>query len=150
MTQRAIAYRIAAAAAALTLLAACGGGDEKATAGASQGDKPLSTPVATPAAGSSAQPAGKKAAIQVDESEYMIMMDKTYTAGTYTFTVSNQGKFPHALQIDGPGVKDQGTGNIAPGNEGSVTVTLQKGTYHFYCPVSDHESKGMALDVTVT
>ncbi len=150
MTQ--IAYRIAAAAAALVLLAGCGDDDDDATASPSQGDQPLSTPAATSTPDSSAAPssAGKKAAIAVDESEYMITMDTTFTAGTYTFTVTNGGKFPHALQIDGPGIEDEGTGNIEPGKDGSVTVTLQKGTYHFYCPVGDHESKGMELEVTVT
>jgi uncharacterized cupredoxin-like copper-binding protein len=148
MTQHAIAYRIAAAAAALVLLAACG---DDTTASSSSGDKPLSTPAASPTPEASGAPSqGKKAAIEVDESEFMIKMEKTFTAGTYTFTVMNSGTLPHALEIDGPGVQDKTTGTLQPGAEGSVTVTLQKGTYNFYCPVGDHESKGMKLEVTVT
>lgn len=146
MTQ--IAYRIAAAAAALVLLAACGDDGDDTMESFPDPGQVLATP--TPESSAAPSSAGKKAAIQVDESEYMITMDKTFTAGTYTFTVTNGGKFPHALQIDGPGIEDEGTGNIAPGAEGSVTVTLQKGTYHFSCPVGDHESKGMELEVTVT
>jgi uncharacterized cupredoxin-like copper-binding protein len=151
MTQQAIVYRIAAAAAALVLLAACGddGDDTTASGSSSTADKPLSTPATTPEA-SDAPSTGKKAAIEVDESEFMIKMPTTLAAGTYTFTVLNNGTLAHSLQVDGPGVEDETSGTIQAGAEGSLTVNLQKGTYHFYCSVGDHESKGMELDVTVT
>jgi uncharacterized cupredoxin-like copper-binding protein len=83
--------------------------------------------------------------------EFMLTLDKTtFPAGTYTFKATNSGSFPHAFQIDGPGVEDQGTGTVQPGDEGTVTVTLQKGTYTFYCPIPGHKEKGMQQEVTVT
>jgi len=81
----------------------------------------------------------------------MLHLDKTtFPAGSYKFVATNSGSIPHAFQIDGPGVEDQGTGTVAPGEEGEVTVTLQKGTYTFYCPIPGHKDKGMKQEVTVT
>jgi uncharacterized cupredoxin-like copper-binding protein len=74
----------------------------------------------------------------------------TFTAGTYTFIVKNAGSVTHALTIDGPGVEDETSGDVAPGESGKVTVTLKPGSYDFYCPVGDHKSEGMDTHVTVS
>jgi uncharacterized cupredoxin-like copper-binding protein len=66
-----------------------------------------------------------------------------------TFQAQNSGKFPHALTVDGPGVSDQATSKLSPGQSGSVTVTLQAGTYTVYCPVDGHRAKGMLTHITV-
>lgn len=84
----------------------------------------------------------------VTESEFTITLpSKTLSAGTYTFNVTNKGKFAHNLTVDGAGVQDKATPTLAPGSTGDVTVTLQKGSYEFYCSVDNH--KGMGMDVTV-
>ncbi len=156
MTQLAIAYRIAAAAAALVLLTACGDDDDATSSGSPSGvDQPLSTPAGSASASESesASPSAEptKANVSFDADEFEFDIDSTsFAAGEYTFKVTNIGKFPHALQIDGPGVEDETTGNIEPGKSGTLTVTLEKGTYHFYCPVGDHESRGMENEIIVT
>jgi uncharacterized cupredoxin-like copper-binding protein len=153
MNHRVLAYRIAASAAALVLLAACGS-DKKDTASTSATPVVVSTPAATPAPDASGAPSSDTSAaktVNVSLTEYKIGLDtSTFTAGTYTFTASNDGKYPHGFQIDGPGVQDKGSGTIQPGDTGTLTVTLQKGSYDFYCPVPGHKDKGMDQKVTVT
>lgn len=154
MTQRVLAYRIAAAGAALVLLATCG--HDKKDEATSQPPVATSTPdpgssSAEPSTQASSGPSADATSVDVDLSEFMLHLDKTtFPAGTYTFVASNSGSIPHAFSIDGPGVQDQGTGTVQPGDEGKVTVTLQKGTYNFYCPVPGHKDKGMQQQVTVT
>jgi plastocyanin len=75
---------------------------------------------------------------------------KTLTAGTYTFKVTNKGKFAHNLIVDGAGVQDKATPTLAPGSTGDLTVSLQKGSYEFYCSVDGHKEMGMDVTVQVT
>ena len=84
----------------------------------------------------------------VTESESKITLpSKTLSAATYTFKVSNKGKFAHNLTVDGAGVQDKATPTIALGSTGDLTVTLQKGSYEFYCSVDSHKDMGMDLTV---
>lgn len=69
-------------------------------------------------------------------------------AGETTFTVSNEGQFPHALEVEGGGV-EEGTDELAPGESGSVTVELEPGEYELYCPVDDHRDQGMVGTLVV-
>jgi uncharacterized cupredoxin-like copper-binding protein len=87
----------------------------------------------------------------VTESEFTIALpSKTLPAGTYTFTVTNKGKFAHNLTVDGAGVQDKATPTLAPGSTGDLTVTLQKASYEFYCSVDGHKDMGMDVTVQVT
>ena len=63
-------------------------------------------------------------------------------AGETTFTVSNEGEFPHALEIEGNGIEEE-TEELSAGESGSVTVELEPGEYELYCPVGDHRDQGM-------
>jgi plastocyanin len=63
-------------------------------------------------------------------------------AGETTFTVSNDGEFPHALEIEGNGLEEE-TDTIDPGGSGSLTVDLEPGEYVLYCPVGNHREQGM-------
>jgi uncharacterized cupredoxin-like copper-binding protein len=118
-----------------------------ALTGCSSGSSnPATTAAPSTSAGTTAAAPGK--AMSVTESEFTITLpSKTLPAGTYTFTVTNKGKFAHNLTVDGAGVQDKATPTLAPGSTGDVTVTLQKGSYEFYCSVDNH--KGMGMDVTV-
>ena len=108
------------------------------------------TTAAATATSAAAAPAGTGTAVAVTESEFKIEgVSPTMTAGDYTFNVTNSGNFPHNLIINGPGVDNQKTENLTAGTSGSVTVTLQPGTYEFYCGVPTHKGKGMDLTVTV-
>ena len=88
--------------------------------------------------------------VKVAESEWKVVLPKTLSAGKYTFEASNQGKFPHDLTIDGPGVSDEKTSEIAAGSSAKLTVTLQSGTYDFYCSIPGHKAAGMDQKVTVS
>ncbi len=69
--------------------------------------------------------------------------------GSYTFDVTNNGPSAHNLTISGPGVSNSATPTFASGGTQKLTVTLQKGTYDFYCSVPGHKAAGMNLMVTV-
>ena len=68
--------------------------------------------------------------------------------GETTFTVSNEGEFPHALEIEGNGIEEE-TEELGPGESGSLTVDLEPGEYELYCPVGDHRDQGMVGTLVV-
>ena len=90
--------------------------------------------------------------VKAVETDFHIALSKTtYSPGTYTFTAVDKGKLQHNLVIDGPGVSDQKTpGLIAPGQSGSVTVTLKAGTYDIFCGVPGHKAEGMDVHIKVS
>jgi uncharacterized cupredoxin-like copper-binding protein len=78
--------------------------------------------------------------------------------GTYKFKTENKGTTQHSLEIEGKGVKSEGSEEgeaklkqaLNPGQSGVLTVTFQKpGTYEMYCPVDGHEQEGMKGEVVV-
>jgi plastocyanin len=111
------------------LLAGCGGGtDEMSDEG---------TPLQT---------------IQLSLTEFAISLATVNLdqAGTYEFEVSNDGQFPHALDIEAEG--DGGeveTGNIDPGESRTVSITLPGGSHEMYCPIGNHRDQGMEGTITV-
>jgi uncharacterized cupredoxin-like copper-binding protein len=114
---------------------------------------PSSNPATTsvPSTSPATAAAAPGTAMTVTESEFTITLpSKSLSAGTYTFKVSNKGKFAHDLVVDGPGVQDKTSAIVAPGSTGDLTVTLQKGSYEFYCSVDGHKDMGMDVTVQVT
>ena len=114
---------LAALAAAALLAAGCGSDDE-------------STGATTSASGGES--------VQLSATEYAfdpkdVSVD---AAGQVTFTVANDGKQTHALEVEGNGVEEE-TDSIAPGESGTLTVDLQPGEYEFYCPIDGHRDQGM-------
>jgi plastocyanin len=65
--------------------------------------------------------------------------------GRVTFTLRNDGQFPHNLHIEGNGVSlDVKTdGPVAGGESFTGAVTLPPGTYQTWCPVDQHRERGM-------
>ncbi|MEP7036375.1 MAG: plastocyanin/azurin family copper-binding protein [Actinomycetota bacterium] len=134
------AARVVTAAVVALLLGACGG--------TTTGSTTATTSPAAAATTSSAAPVGTS--VGVIESEFSITLDATsFTAGTYTFTVKNKGSFAHNLTIEGPGVDKVATPTLPGGQSGSVTVSLQKGSYELWCSVDSHKDKGMDMKITV-
>jgi uncharacterized cupredoxin-like copper-binding protein len=99
---------------------------------------------------SEAKGAGEKAAaktIAVQEKEYKITLaSSTVPAGPIAFDVSNVGRIPHDLTIQG----SKATPLISPGKSATLTVTLKPGTYTLYCSVPGHRKLGMVAKLTVT
>ena len=136
--------RLALVAATALFLTACGGSDTAVSTTSSSAAAPSSAS-GSPSASASGTP------VAVTETEFTIAMPKTdLAAGTYTFTVSNKGKFPHNLTIEGPGVDKQASPTLQGGESGELTVTLQAGSYEMWCSVDSHKEKGMDIKVTVS
>ena len=133
------AGRVVTASLAIVLLAACGGTSNASTSAA---------PSPNAAAAAAAKPAGTN--VGVTEKEFSITLDKTsFSPGTYTFAIRNQGQYPHNLKISGPGVSSAASPIMTGGNSGSLTVTLQKGSYQLWCGVPGHKDKGMLTTIKV-
>lgn len=132
---------------ALALVAGCG-----SSGSSSPPTTPDSPASAATAPGSSAPAAaGGGTTVNVTETSFKIALDtSSFTAGTYTFAIKNEAQIPHALTVDGPGIEDRSSGTIAGGSIGTLTVTLQQGSYEIYCPIGDHKMEGMDLHVAVT
>jgi plastocyanin len=133
--------RLAAALAALTAaLAACGGGSSNSG----------STP--TPASGGGASSSGFGSGTPVDVTLADFSIDiaggTTLAPGTYTFNVKNTSATGHNLTIEGPGVNDQATPTFSSSTQ-RLTVTLENGSYEFFCSVPGHKEAGMDVTVTV-
>jgi plastocyanin len=110
---------------AVVLLAGCG---------SDSGDQASDTGTGDAAGGSveltATEFAFDPSSIQVDE------------AGKTTFTLVNDGKFGHALEIEGQGIEEE-TDTIDGGKTTELTVELKPGEYEFYCPVGNHREMGM-------
>jgi plastocyanin len=103
----------------------------------------------TPAAASGSA-ASQSQRVAVTATEYSFSLPTTtFKAGTYTFTMANDGRATHAIEIDGPGVADQKSSTAGPGGTTTLTVTLQPGSYTLYCPVGNHRQMGMQTTLTV-
>jgi plastocyanin len=92
------------------------------------------------------------AAVVVRLSEWSVELSSaTVAAGPVTFAVSNSGTIPHAFEVEGRGVERE-TAQIAPGERGTLSVTLRPGRYTVYCPVGgdSHKKLGMVATLVVT
>jgi uncharacterized cupredoxin-like copper-binding protein len=84
----------------------------------------------------------------------MLMFNTTHLkakAGKVTIELINpktSGE-AHGISIEGHGV-DKDSKIVGPGKTTSVTATLKKGSYTFYCPVPGHEAGGMKGTLTVS
>jgi uncharacterized cupredoxin-like copper-binding protein len=88
--------------------------------------------------------------IEVNETEFSldpadITLDQP---GTYVFRAVNVGNAVHSLEIEGQGIEEE-TPNIQPGESSQLKINLDPGTYKLYCPVGNHEERGMVGTVTV-
>ena len=73
---------------------------------------------------------------------------ETLPAGTVEITFENAGEAPHDLVVEELG--DETVIPLTDGGESATgTVTLEPGTYTFYCSVGSHRSMGMEQTVTV-
>jgi plastocyanin len=69
-------------------------------------------------------------------------------AGEVTIDMDNPSDVPHAVEIEGNGVEEEGE-TVGKGGVSTVTADLEPGEYEFYCPVGNHEAAGMKGTLTV-
>jgi uncharacterized cupredoxin-like copper-binding protein len=136
----------------LAVLTACGGdsGEPEAAATTSETTTSASSPAETssPAAES---PAAEIRTITATEADFTITLDSdTLTAGTYRIEVVNDGAMTHALDVERDGEDVAESDSIDPGGSTTLEVTLEPGTYVFYCPIGGHRDAGMEITVQVT
>ena len=97
-------------------------------------------------------PAGRAATtIRVRETEFKLSPANPRVArtGVVAFRVTNAGDVTHALEVEGP-KGEQETEPIEPGGSATLRVDLDKaGRYTWYCPIGDHEDRGMRGKITV-
>ena len=131
-----------AAAVALSLgLGACGDDDDDdesaSTGAATQEEQPA--------------PSGSPAeTVTITETDFKIeparvTVDKP---GVIEFEVENAGAAPHALEVEGGDVEEE-TETIEAGESTTLSVELTEGSYKLYCPVGDHEDRGMVGELNV-
>ena len=131
----------------------CGGDDREGSVEQSGGSTTgeTSTTGTTATSTASAPGGAASATVKVRETEYKIdpQNARVRKVGVVNFEVTNAGKAPHALEIEGPGGEVE-TDTIAPGKRATLKADLSRpGTYKWYCPVGDHEDRGMTGKVVV-
>ncbi len=106
---------------------------------------------AVPAAGGGPTLVAKNGALEIDVAQagFRFVTGKAVaTAGKLTLSAKNPQGVAHNISIQGPGVNAQGP-IVNQGGTSSLTVTLQKGTYTFYCSVPGHRQAGMVGTLVV-
>jgi uncharacterized cupredoxin-like copper-binding protein len=89
------------------------------------------------------------ATVPVSLTEYRLPRNvRVPRAGLIAFEATNDGAVPHALAVIGPAGQAR-TQTLKPGERTTVEVRLPPGTYKWYCPVGDHERRGMVGRVRV-
>jgi plastocyanin len=99
----------------------------------------------------SARPGAATLKLSADKSGKLKFDKKSLTAkhGKVTLRMANPSSLPHAIAVQGKGVDKDGK-TVNKGGTSTVTATLKKGKYTFYCPVPGHEAGGMKGTLTVT
>ena len=64
------------------------------------------------------------------------------THGKVTLRMTNPSDFKHGIGVEGHGIDKDGK-IVGKGKISSITVTLKKGRYEFYCPIKSHKAAGM-------
>lgn len=152
--------KLALVACGVTLLAGCAK-TEDTTLDTAAADTAL-VPGGPAAAPSTASPAvGGAAGTTVGESdpvhvplrEWSLRVSKSpIRAGTTTFHAMNEGKYQHAVEIEGNG-QEWKIEPIGAAGSGTVAANLTPGTYTVYCPIVDshgnHQKRGMTTSLVV-
>ena len=80
-----------------------------------------------------------------------LKFDKTSLSakpGTVTVTMDNPSDVPHAIEVEGKGVEEEGE-TVGKGGVSKVTVDVKAGEYEYYCPVGNHQDAGMEGTLSV-
>jgi uncharacterized cupredoxin-like copper-binding protein len=97
-------------------------------------------------------PSGKAVAtVRVTETEFELdpANPRVRKTGIVEFRVRNAGQVAHALEVEGPKGEVE-TSEIPPGESATLKADLSEpGSYTWYCPVGDHEQRGMKGKIRV-
>lgn len=145
--------KLLALALACTALALGACGDDDDDESADTGTTP--TTEAAPPAETTTEDSGGAAGEQKLEADADPGGDLKFTvdtleakAGTVTITMANESDLPHAIELEGNGVEEEGE-TVDKGGTSTVTAEVKPGEYEFYCPVPGHKEGGMTGTLTV-
>ena len=80
-----------------------------------------------------------------------LKFDKTSLStkpGKVTVVLDNPSDVPHAIEVEGKGVEEEGK-TVGKGGVSKVTVDVKPGDYEYYCPVDGLKEAGMEGTLTV-
>jgi plastocyanin len=103
-------------------------------------------------AGATAATKAQTVTVAANPGGELAFVQKTLTAkaGKVTFRFTNTSSLPHSFALKTKGTdKSVGKTAIITGRTASLTVTLKKGRYTYYCTVPGHEAAGMTGVLTV-
>jgi uncharacterized cupredoxin-like copper-binding protein len=119
-----------------------------AACGEDRGDGLRTTPAAV-GTGSTTVGVQPDATVAVSLEDFRLPRNvRVARGGVIAFEATNDGQTPHALAVIGPAGQAR-TQTLKPGERTTVEVRLPPGTYKWYCPVGDHERRGMVGRVRV-
>src|SRR3954452_18424438 len=107
------------------------------------------------ATGASASPASGAQTLRVDADPNGALKfttdELTAKAGKVTIRMTNPSSISHSIALEGRGVDEESPRtSVTIGKTATVTATLKRGTYTFYCPVDGHRQAGMEGTLTVS
>lgn len=140
--------RVLAPASLILMIAACDPAHEEIVHTGTVGEAGVPTTATMPSDTGETEPAG--GAVEVTLTDHRIDMPSTLPAGPTTFSITNAGKAEHNFEVEGQGIETELAQNLRPGETGTLQVDLRPGTYHVYCPVANHQERGMEMELTVT
>jgi uncharacterized cupredoxin-like copper-binding protein len=140
------------------IAAGCGGGSDNSSSNSSgssgnnSNTTDTSSSTTTTSSAASGGGAGSNLALAAD-SGGALKFDKTQLtakAGKVTIDFNNPSQTPHAVEVEGNGLKDKKTNTITGGGAKLSLGNLKPGKYEFYCPVPGHKQAGMKGTLTVS
>src|SRR4051794_12669345 len=143
----------ALAIAAVALVAAgCGSSSSDKSTSSSAAAPPPTTKSSSTSTPSKPAAGGKASNLKVSaDPSGQLKFDKSSLsakAGKVTITMSNPSSIPHGIGVQGSALDKDGK-VVNKGGTSTVTATLKKGKYTFYCPVPGHRQAGMQGSLTV-
>jgi len=134
-------------------LAACGSDDDSGSSGSSGSSYSGGSSDRTETTGGTATGSEKLSLDAVEKGPGQFAFSKptlAAKAGSVTVALTNPAgnQAPHAIELEGNGVEEEGE-TVTAGGTSTVTADLKPGKYEFYCPVDDHRAMGMQGTLTV-
>ncbi|HEY0591277.1 MAG TPA: hypothetical protein VGF40_05890 [Thermoanaerobaculia bacterium] len=110
---------------------------------------PVSEPMVTNTAPVVAETESGATLVVILEDNTIGMPTDGIVPGPAVFTIRNGGQQRHSFAVEGPGVTARLADSLAHGEEATMEVTFQAGSYRAWCPVHENVA-GEAVQFQVT
>ena len=87
--------------------------------------------------------------VEIDFTEYEILMDARVPAGPVILRIANRGFEEHNLilvRVESDSTIWETERRLNPGERRAITITFEAGEYRAICDFSGHEGRGMVVD----